>query len=148
MIVDLEALPLSDGSDDVRLQAEVQLDDPVAFRAGQVVVVAVAFAQAEGMCTVRELDAVQHLHAHELVDGPVDRGPANAGICAAQLLKQLFRGKRRSRLSEANQVFCDGPARLGPSFAELLERLVDPFLDVHSPVSALSPMIIVFPRRA
>jgi len=130
MIVDLEALPLPDGGDHVRLEAEVQLDHAVALRACQVVVVPVAFAQAEGMRAIGELDSVQHLHPHEFVDGAVDSGASDPWIGAAQLLEQLIRGKRGAGMSEANQVLCYGPAWLGPPFAELLESRVDPFLDV------------------
>ncbi len=148
MVVDLEALPLPDGRDHVRLQAEVQLDHAVASRARQVMVVMVAFAEPEGMRSVRELDPIQHLHPHQLVDGSVDGGSPDARVGAAQLLEQLIRRKRRAGVSQANQVLCDGTPGPGFSFTELRKRFVDSFLDVHWAVSALSPMIIVFSRRA
>lgn len=131
MIVDLEAFPFSDRGDCLRLQAEVQLHDTVAFCARQMVVVMVAFTEPEGVRSVRELDPVKHLHPHKLVDGAIDGCPSDARVVAVQLLEQLFRGKHGARESEANQVLCDGLPGAGFSFSELLERFVDPFLDVH-----------------
>ncbi len=148
MIIYLEAFPFPDLRDGVRLQAEVQLHDPVALRASQMVVVMVAFTEPEGVRAVRELNAVKHFHPHKLVNGAVNGCPPDARVGAVQLLKQLIRRERRTGVSQANQVLCDGAPGPGCPFSELLERFVDSFLDVHWAVSALSPMITVLVRRA
>lgn len=68
MIINLEVFPLPNGVDQVRLQAEVQLDDAVALRTSQMVMVVLARAQAKGMRSISKLDTIQYLHPHELLD--------------------------------------------------------------------------------
>jgi len=131
MIVDLEAFLLSDCREHLRLKAEVQLNDPVASRACKVVVMMVAFTQPEGMRPVSELDAVQDLHPHQLLDGPVDCCPPDARVGAAQPLEELLRGKRGAGLTQADQVLRNGAPGPCSPFPELFERLADPCLDVH-----------------
>lgn len=83
------------------------------------------------MGAVSELYSVEHLHTHQLVDRAVDGRPPDARVGAPQLLEQLVRGKRRAGLSQADQVLRYRAPRVGLPFSELLERFVDPFLDVH-----------------
>jgi len=78
MVVHGEALPLSDSRDFAVVQAEIKLDHAVALRACEVMVMMIAFAEPERMRSVGEFDAVEDLHAHKLLDGAVDSGPANA----------------------------------------------------------------------
>jgi len=131
MVVDLEVLPLPDGRNHLRFQAEIQLDDPVALRAGEVMVVMIALTQAERMRTVGELDPIEHLHLHELVDGPIDRCSPDMRVCVPQRLQELVGGKCRAGVPQADQVLCDCASGLGLPFSELLERFVDSSFDVH-----------------
>jgi len=131
VIIDLEAFPLPDLRDGIRFQAEVELHDAMTPGACQVVVVMIALAKAKGVRPVGELYAVEDLHPHQLVDGPIDGGPTDARVGPVKLLQEVFRGKRCSGMPEAYQVFRDGLAGLCPPLPKLLERLVDPFLDVH-----------------
>jgi len=93
MIVDLEVLTLSDVVDHVRLKAEVQLDDAVALRARQMGVVDLVLAQTEGMLAVRELDAVKHIHLHQLLYGAVHGSAPNTPIGTSQLLQEFLDGE-------------------------------------------------------
>ena len=148
MIGDREALPPADGVDGSCPQAEVHLDNPMALRAGQVMVVVIALTEAEGVRAVGELDAVEHLQPYQRLDRPVHRCPADARAGTTELPQELLRGESLPRASEAYQLLRDGPPRGGLSFAESPECFVDPFLDVQAAVSALSPMITDLPRRA
>ena len=63
-------MPLLSCSELPGIQAEVQLDDPAAFRAGQVMMVALGHAEAERVRAVRKLDPVQHLQPDPLGGPP------------------------------------------------------------------------------
>lgn len=148
VIVDAETFPPADGGELVLPHAEIQLDHPMAAGARQVMVVAVAFAEAKGVGAVGELDAVQHLHAHQLIDGAVHGGPADPGVAPSKPLQEVLRGERGSAPSQADQASGDGLSRLRASLSEGAERLLDSRFDVHRPVSALSEMITGLLARA
>jgi hypothetical protein len=102
MIVDIETFPPSDLCDSVRFETKVQFDDAMALCARQVMVVMIAFTKTEGVSTVCKLDPVKHFHPNELIDRAIDSCPPDARVSAAQLLKQFFRRKRGTGVSEAN----------------------------------------------
>ena len=68
MVFDGEPLLPTDRGDLVFIEAEIQVDHPMAFRACQVVMVAVASAETKTVRPVCEIDPVEHLHPHELLN--------------------------------------------------------------------------------
>ena len=65
----------------------------MAFRACQVMPMVLLPTEAEGVRAIGELDAVQEIHLHELLDGAIDSGPADARVRAAQSPQELVRGE-------------------------------------------------------
>jgi hypothetical protein len=121
MIVDAKLLPPADLLHLVIVKAHVKIDDPVAFRAGEVMMVFVAPAHAEIVRPVGKIDAIQDLHANELFDGTVDCGTADPRIGLSQPGEQIVGGKSLSRLPQVDQAFGDDLTRTGRALAELAE---------------------------
>ena len=64
-------------------QAEIDIDDAMALRAGEVVVVFVPVAYAVVMGAIRELDAGEQSPVHQLFNRAIDRGAAYARLVLA-----------------------------------------------------------------
>ncbi len=71
---------LPNGRDLICGETDVDIDDAVALRAGEVVVVLVSIADTVVMCPVCKLDAGEQSPIHELFDRAVDRGSAYAWL--------------------------------------------------------------------
>jgi hypothetical protein len=76
-------MPLNDkvrlipnGRELIRGETDIDIDDAMALRAGEVVVVIVSTTDTVVMCPIRKLNPGKQSHIHQLFDRTVDRGSA------------------------------------------------------------------------
>lgn len=138
MVFDGKALLPSDRGNLVFIEAEVQVDHPMAFRARQVVMMAVIPAKSEIVRPISKVDPVEHLHMHELLHGSIDSGAPDSRIGSVQSLDEILRGEHGAGFSQPYQAPRDSPARLRAALAELIEGRRYPFFDVHLTVSEMT----------
>ncbi len=85
-----KAFLASNSGDLILIQAELQVDDPMAVRACQMVVMTATPAQAEIVRPIGEVNPVQNLHAHELLDGPIHGCTPDSGVGPVKPLQQIL----------------------------------------------------------
>ena len=56
-------------------ETDIDIDDAMALRAGEVVVVLASITDKVVMCPIRKLNPGEQSHIHQLFDRTVDRGP-------------------------------------------------------------------------
>jgi hypothetical protein len=71
---------LPNGRELIRGEADVDIDDAVALRAGEMVVVVVSLTDTVVMCPVGKLDAGEQSSIHQLFDRTIDRGSSDAWL--------------------------------------------------------------------
>jgi hypothetical protein len=71
-------------------QTKIDIDNTVALRAGEMVVVFVSTTNTIVMCSISELNAGQQSHVHQFFDRAIHRRPAYARLHLAELLPEIF----------------------------------------------------------
>jgi hypothetical protein len=130
-------------------QAEVDIDNAMALRAGKVVVVFAAITHAIVMGAIRKLDAGKQSPAHQLFNGAVDCRAAYTRLLLAEFLPQIFNGEICAAAFKIDQAFRDKFARARIALAQVVERCINflcehhalSFSRHHSPSSVLKKTI-------
>lgn len=106
-------------------QAEIDIDNPMALRAGKVVMVFVPTAHTIVMGTIRKLDAGEQSHRHQFFDRAVNRRATNAWLILAKFLPEVFNGEICAAAFQFNQAFRDDLARACIALTHFVERRIN-----------------------
>ncbi len=71
-------------------ETDIDLDNAVALRAGEMVVVLVSTTHTIVMGPISELNAGEQSHVHQFFDRTIHRRPAYAWLDLAELLPEIF----------------------------------------------------------
>ncbi len=92
-------------------QAEIDIDNAVALRASEVMVVFAPATYAIVMGAIGKLDAGEQSPVHQFFDCAVDRRAAYAWLGLAEFLPEIFNGEIRAAAFEIDQAFRNEFAR-------------------------------------
>ena len=106
-------------------QTEIDIDDAVALRAGEVVVVVVSSADAVVVGPIRKLNAGKQSFRHQLFDRTVHRSSADAWLDLADLLPEFLNGEIRAAAFQLDQAIRNEFARARVALAHLIESRVN-----------------------
>lgn len=106
-------------------QAEIDIDNPMALRAGKVVVVFVPTAHTIVMGTIRKLDAGEQAHSHQFFDRPVDRRAAYTRLILAKFLPEVLNGEICAAAFQFDQAFRDDFARACIALTHFVEGRIN-----------------------
>ena len=81
-------------------KTDIDIDNAMTLRAGEMVMVLVSPTNAVMMGPVRKLDAGQQSHIHQLLDRTVDRGSPNAWLSLSKLLPEALNCEIRATAGE------------------------------------------------
>ena len=77
-------------------QADIDIDDVMALRAGEMVMVFVSTTHTIVMGPISELNAGEQSHVHKFFDRTIHRRPAQAWLDLAELLPEIFHREIRA----------------------------------------------------
>ena len=120
-----KVLLLPNGRELSSRQAEIDIDNAMALRAGEVVVVFVPTTHTIVMAAIRKIDAGEQSPAHQFFDRPVDRRAAYARLDLAEFLPEVLNGEICAAAFEIDQAFRNEFARARVALAQLVERLIN-----------------------
>ena len=106
-------------------QAEVDIDNAMAPRAGEVVVVLASTTDAIVMSAIGKFDAGEQSHARQFFDRAVHGGAAYARLDLAEFLPQILNGEVCAAAFEIDQAFRDQFARARVALAQLVESRIN-----------------------
>ena len=106
-------------------QAEIDIDNPMALRACEMVMVFAPTAHTIVMGTIRKLDAGEQSHSHQFFDRAVDRRAANTRLILAKFLPEVLNGEICAAAFQFNQAFRDDFARACIALAYFIERRIN-----------------------
>src|SRR5690348_15305059 len=82
------------------------------------------------MCSIRELNASQQIHVHQLFNRAVDCCPAYTRLGLPQLLPEILNSEIRATAGEFDQPLRNELARTSVTLAHLVESRVN-FISYH-----------------
>ena len=106
-------------------QAEIDIDNAMALRASEVVVVVVSTADTVVMGAIGKLNAGEQAPAHQFFDRAVDRRAANTWFDLAKFLPEILNGEIFTAAFEINQTFRNKFARARIALAHFVERRIN-----------------------
>lgn len=106
-------------------QAEIDIDNAMALRASEVVVVFVPATDTIVMSAIGKLDAGKQSHVHQFFDRTINRCAANAWLGLAKFLPEVFNSEVSTTAFEVDQAFRDELARARVALAQLVERRIN-----------------------
>jgi hypothetical protein len=111
-------------------EADIDIDDVMALRAGEMVMVFVSTTHTIVMGPIGELNAGEQCHAHEFFDRTIYRRPSYAWLDLAELLPEIFHCEIRATVGQFDQAIRNEFARACVALAHFIERRVN-FLRYH-----------------
>jgi len=111
-------------------EADIDIDDAVALRAGEMVVVLVSTTHTIVMGAISELNAGEQSHVHQFFDRTIHRCPTYAWLDLAELLPEIFHREICAEAGEFDQAIRNEFARARVALAHLVESRVN-FLRYH-----------------
>ena len=111
-------------------KTDIDIDDAVALRAGEMVVVLASSTHTVMMRPVRKLDAGEQSHIYQLFDRAVYRGSPDARLGLSQLLPEAFNGEIRATAREFDQSIRNEFTGTRVTLAHLVESRVN-FMCFH-----------------
>lgn len=106
-------------------QAEINIDNAMALRAGEVVVVFVPTTHTIVMGAIRKLDAGEQSSSHQFFDCAVDRRAAYTWLVQAEFLPEILNSEICAAAFEVNQAFRDEFARARVALAHFVKRRIN-----------------------
>jgi hypothetical protein len=77
-------------------ETKIDIDDVMALRAGEMVMVLVSTTHTIVMSSISELNAGEQSHVHKFFDRTIHRRPAYAWLDLAELLPEIFHREIRA----------------------------------------------------
>jgi hypothetical protein len=106
-------------------QAKVDIDNAMALRASEMVVVFVPTTYTIVMGAIGKLDAGEQSHIYQLFDRTVDRRAAYAWLGLAEFLPEILDGEIYAATFEVDQAFCNELTRARVALAQLVKRRIN-----------------------
>lgn len=106
-------------------EAEIDIDNAMALRASEVVVVFAPTTHAIVMGAIGELDAGEQSPGHQFFNRAVDRRAAYTWLVLAEFLPEVLNGEIRAATFEGNQAFRNEFAGACIALAYFVERRIN-----------------------
>ena len=122
---------VSNGRELISGETNIDIDDAVALRAGEMVVVLVSTTYTIVMGPISELNAGEQSHVHQFFDRTIHRRPAYSWLDLAELLPEIFHREICAQVGEFDQAIRNEFAWACVALAHLAESRVN-LLRYHS----------------
>jgi hypothetical protein len=106
-------------------ETNIDIDDAVALRAGEMVVVLVSTTHSIVMGPICELNAGEQSHVHQFFDRTIHCRPAQAWLDLAELLPEIFHREICAEVGEFDQALRNEFAWACVALAHLVESRVN-----------------------
>ena len=113
------------GRELISRETNIDIDDTVALRAGEMVVVFVSTTHPIVMGPISELNAGEQSHVHQFFDRTIHCRPAYAWLDPAELLPEIFHREICAQIGEFDQAIRNEFAWACVALAHLVESRVN-----------------------